>query len=347
MGKNKSTKKKKQNLTAVAATTHSVGILHTGSWDNFGLLVAQMSTAATNYLRNVKGSNDSIDFATYARYANNDSGLLEDYADELVNETAVQVIVAAGGPQSAIAAMDATVEADSKPRKSVPIVFTTVADPVDLKLVDFITAPGRNLTGMAGKTSETDPDRLKLLAAYMSQQRPQARKVGVLINPIRPRQRRHLKKLKDVAKNLNPPLKVVARRANNESGIKRAFQAFSGPDFIGALVTADSYFNNNRGIVIEAARNNDVPAIYQWRAFAVEGGLMSYGPSIQAAYEEAGRYVARMLPPSPQENPAQMACSKPDPSSFELVVNTATATRLRFSLPVPTKINKITVIPFP
>jgi putative ABC transport system substrate-binding protein len=146
--------------------------------------------------------------------------------------------------------------------------------------------------------------------------------------------------LKQVAKNLSPSLKVVARRANNESGIKRAFQAFSGPDFIGALVTADSYFNNNRAIVIEAARANNVPAIYQWRAFAENGGLMSFGPSIQDAYEEAGRYVARILPPAPQEDPAEMACSEPDPSSFELVVKKSTALALGLNLPPATLLGK-------
>ena len=328
------------NPGAAMATTYSVGVLHTGSIQNFGQLVGFMQTAASKYLRDEKQSNDSIDFFAYGRYADNDTGLLEDYADELVNETTVPVIVAAGGPQSAIAAMDATVQADSNTRKDVPIVFTTVADPVLLGLVDDPQTPGRNLTGMAGKTSETDPDRLKLLAAYISPQRPQARKVGVLINPVRPAHRKHLRKLKQVARNLSPSLKVVARRANNESGIKRAFQAFSGVDFIGAIVTADSYFNNNRAMVIEAAKNNGVPAIYQWRAFAEDGGLMSFGPSIKAAYEEAGRYVARILPPEPREDPAEMECSKPDPLSFELVVKKSTALALGLNLPPATLLGK-------
>ena len=116
-------------------------------------------------------------------YAGDDLGKLEDDADELVNDKAVKVIVAAGGPQSAIAAMNAAEEAGVNK----PIVFTTVADPVGLGLVDDLESPGGNLTGMAGQTSETDPERLSLLYEYIS---PGATdiKYGVLVNPEQERQ---------------------------------------------------------------------------------------------------------------------------------------------------------------
>ena len=97
------------------------------------------------------------------------------------------------------------------------------------------------------------------------------------------------------------------------------------------VVTADSFFNNNRDKVIaEAAKDGGIPAIYQWREFAEEGGLISFGPSIRQAYEEAGRYAARIIL---GERPAQMACSVPDPASFDVFVKTATATNLGLTVP--------------
>ena len=143
------------------ATTHFVGVLHTGSSNNFSQLVEFMRREALAYLQTRGSPNDSIVIYNGGHYANDDIGQLRDDATTLVNDTTVKPIVAAGGPQSAIAAMDATVLANSNARKTVPIVFTTVADPFGLGLVDSLKTPGRNLTGMAGQTSEMDPKRWK------------------------------------------------------------------------------------------------------------------------------------------------------------------------------------------
>ncbi|MET0670921.1 MAG: hypothetical protein ABWY66_13070 [Xanthobacteraceae bacterium] len=82
-------------------------------------------------------------------------------------------------------------------------------------------------------------------------------------------------------------------------------------------------------VIAEAKMRGGIPAIYQWRAFADDGGLISYGPSIKHAYEQAGRYVARIIL---GEKPAAMECSTP--GGFDLVVKEATATKLGL-LPVP------------
>ena len=100
-----------------------------------------MKNAALQHLRQSQ-PNDSIEIYDRGYYADDDAGLLEDYADMLVNVSNVPIIVAAGGPQSAITAMNATAEADLNSRQTVPIVFTTVTDPVDLGLVDRLDRPG-------------------------------------------------------------------------------------------------------------------------------------------------------------------------------------------------------------
>jgi putative ABC transport system substrate-binding protein len=321
-------KRKKKSLAA----TRTIGVLHTGSEGVFKDLVKAMRDAA-EYPQNtvVIKKDDQVD----GHYADDDIGKLEDDADELVNDASVEVIVAAGGPQSAIAAMDAADEAGSKKR----IVFTTVVDPVGLGLVDDLEFPGRNLTGTAGKTSETDPDRLTLLYRYIS---PGAINVtyGVLINPSRQQNRKQYKPLVARAKKLK--IKLVRARATSVKGIKRAFKALKKKGVKGVVVTADSFFNNNRGDVIDAAAIAGLPAIYQWRQFVEKGGLISYGPKIEDAYITAGQYVKAILKGG---DPADMACSIPDSGSFELVINTVTAAAL--GRPVPGAIDGKPVEQYP
>lgn len=338
MAKRKSAARKKGKAKSILP--FRIGVLHSGLKSNFEDLVEDMKNAAVAYLRH-KGSNADIEIHGGGSYANDKIRVLENLAEQLVNRTDVDVIVAAGGPQSAVAAMDATNEADG-PRSETPVVFTTVADPVGLGLVDSLKTPGGNLTGMAGRTSESDPLRLGFLKAYVAPFKPaSAKKVGVLVNPGRQGYPKQYRELKEKAKGMG--LKLVARRANDAAGIARAFEKFRGPNFLGAVVTADAFFNNNRALIIEeAAMYGGVPVIYQWEQFVVDGGLMSYGPSIKYAYEEAGRYVAQIL--LKEKEPKDMGCSTPGP--FELFIKESTADALGL-LPIPNTIagEKPTVIP--
>jgi ABC-type uncharacterized transport system substrate-binding protein len=193
---------------------------------------------------------------------------LDEHAAELV-KSSVRVIVAAGGPQSALAAMDATIEADA-PRDETPVVFTTVADPVCLVLVDSLTTSGGNLIGMAGRTSENDPARLRILHALVSPSRPLEKRVGVLINRRRQGYQKQYRELKREAKGLG--LKLKTKRAKDLAGIAKAFQKFRSEGFLGVVVTADAFFNNNRGTTIAEAKDEDgIPTIYQWRTFVDDG----------------------------------------------------------------------------
>ena len=310
-------KRKKKSLLA----TRKIGVLHTGSEGVFKDLVEAMRQAAV-YPQNpvVIKKDGQID----GHYAEDDIGKLEDDADELVNDASVEVIVAAGGPQSAIAAMEAAEEAGLKKR----IVFTTVVDPVGLGLVDDLEFPGRHLTGTAGKTSETDPERLTLLHKYISGGAGST--YGVLINPGRQNNRNQYKPLVARAKKLK--IKLVRARASSSKGIKRAFKSLRDKNVIGVVVTADSLFNNNRTEVIDAAAITGLPTIYQWRQFVEDGGLISYGPKIQDAYIKAGEYVKAILKGG---DPADMVCWTPDPDKkgdFELVVNSETAKALKLGV---------------
>jgi putative tryptophan/tyrosine transport system substrate-binding protein len=299
--------------------TRYIDLLHSGTQGMFNQEVKALKGALPSDVQIVE------------RYANDDIGQLEDYADDLVGS--VLAIVAAGGPPSAIAAMNAT---ETQPGAKTPVVFTTVADPVASGLVDSLPTPGRNLTGMAGQTSELDPKRLELLKEFVSA--TTGAKIGVLINPDRDHHVQQYAALKNKAVALSLDLKP--RRTNNVNGIKRVFKDFKRKQVLGVVVTADSFFYNNRDKVVQAAESEGVPTIYQWSEFAEAGGLISYGPSIREAYEKAGQYVTDILDNG--ASPATMPCSKPDPSLFELVVNKAAALNLGFKV-IPPMIGGIPV----
>ena len=239
------------------------------------------------------------------RTADDQYARLEELTADLVNRH-VSVIVAAGGPVSAVAAKKVTNE--------VPIVFTTIADPVKSGLVASINRPGGNVTGTAGLTSELDAKRLETLHMLV----PNARVMGALINPNRPGVDAQTKDLEAAAKNVS--LEIVVQSASTDVAIEAAFNAFAQRRVDGIVVTADPLFNFHREHVVALAGRFAIPAIYQWREFVDVGGLISYGPSIADAYYQTGAYVAQILRGA---KPADLAVTQP--TRFELVINLKTA----------------------
>ena len=256
-----------------------------------------------------EGKNLRIEY----RWANDNYDRLRALAAELVG-LRVAVIVTAGGPVSALVAHDAT--------KEIPIVFTTVADPVKAGLVASLNKPGGNATGTAGLTSELDAKRLEFLHAV----KPTATLIGVLVNPNRPDVDSQLRELQEAADKMN--LKLEIQKAASDQEIDNSFQAFASPRVDAVIVTADPLFNNHRAQVLSLAARYSLPAIYQWREFTAAGGLMSYGPSITAAYHHAGVDAGLILKGS---KPADIPVVQP--TRFELVINRKTAETLSLNIP--------------
>ena len=230
------------------------------------------------------------------------------------------MIVAAGGPEPAIILKNLT--------STIPIVFTTVADPRLSKLVDDLEKPGHNLTGMAGQTSELDAERLQRLVELAQAHLKQGDKIGVLEKEGRDSADHHFKKVADKANEERFKSALVRFPVSTVGGIEDAFDFFKQEGVKGVVVTADSFFNNNRKEVVKQAAAKRLPAIYQWKEFVDEGGLVSYGPSLLEAYEMAGKYVTDILN---GKSPATMPCSKP--SRFELCVSKAAALELGIEVP--------------
>lgn len=248
-------------------------------------------------------------------WANNNYAQLPSLAQQLINNNA-DVIVAAGGPVSALAAKSATT--------TKPIVFTTVTDPIASGLVQSLNAPGGNATGTWGFTTELDEVRLRALCDLTGSGR-----IGILANPNRPiptGPNASVQKggLEGKASGLGR--QAIVLDVSNDSEIDGAFATFNG-NIAGLLVTADPFFNNRRERVIELAANLAVPAIYQWSAFVTDGGLMSYGPSKEEGYYNAGELAGDIIKNGSQ--PANLPVRQTN--SFALVINDETASSLNLN----------------
>ena len=287
--------------------SRKVGFFHNGTKASFQLHFA----ALVRRMHDFVGEDD---VQIIERWAGDDNArTLDQHAKDLVGQR-VDVIVAAGGPPSALAARKAT------SKDKVPVVFMSVADPVGLGLVASLDRPRRNMTGIAGLTSELDVTRLQLLRELLGGSG--AARIGVLNNGSRPQLEAQFKTLAAAAREMN--LTLVRQDVVNLAQIEASFKSFKKTDAL--LVTADSLFNDLRKKVVGFAKG--VPAIYQWREFAEAGGLMSFGPNIIDAYEKVGEYVGHILD---GEAPSALPVALPD--RFELVINLRVAHAEGFRIP--------------
>ena len=108
-------------------------------------------------------------------------------------------------------------------------------------------------------------------------------------------------------------------KASNDTQVEDAFAALLRERIGALLVASDPYFDTRRSRIIAFAAQNWLPAIYQFREYAVEGGLISYGPSITDAYRQVGIYAARILK---GEKPADLPVMQP--TKFDFVINSDT-----------------------
>jgi putative ABC transport system substrate-binding protein len=289
--------------------TRTVGFFHNGAKGSF-----QKQYAA--FVRRLYDFIEEDDVTIVESWAGDDTSRTVDQHVAALAAGGVKVLVAAGGPPSALAAMKATVA------NRIPVVFTSVADPVGLKLVADLDKPGGNMTGIAGLTSELDGKRLQILREYIGG--TGGASVGVLNNKNRPYLDDQFRDLEAAAKTLN--ITLVRKDVENLNEIKTEIAALRGARVSAMLVTADSMFNNLRKEVVKAAQG--LPTIYQWREFPEAGGLMSFGPSILDAYEKVAEYVGLILDGA---SPADLPVSLPD--RLELVVNMRIAHAEGFTIP--------------
>ena len=257
----------------------------------------------------VEGQTVTIEF----RWADGDYDRLPALAADLVSRK-VAVLVGVGGDVSALAAKKATA--------SIPVVFGMGADPVKAGLVASFNRPGGNTTGFTLWTSEMESKRLGLLRDIV----PAVQLIGILVNPKFPPSSQELNDLELAAKGIGQRLFVAS--ANDDAELDAALTSL-GQQRVGAfLVTAAPFFDTRLERIVGFAAQNRLPAIYQFREYAVAGGLISYGPNVVESYRNAGDYVGRILK---GEKPADLPVLQP--TKYDFVINLKTAKALGLTVP--------------
>ncbi len=234
-------------------------------------------------------------------------------AAELVSRK-VDVIAAISGSPSALAAKNAT--------STIPIVFTSGADPVGDGLVASLARPGGNLTGISFLGGDLMSKRFELLSELV----PQAMVIGLLVNPNNAYAARETRDVQEAARSKSVLLHVLT--ATSESEIDAAFARLVQLQ-AGALLASPAVSNiGRRDQLVELAARHAIPTIYPWREFATAGGLISYGSSNEANNRQAGIYAGRILKGA---KPADLPVMQP--TKFELVINVKTVKALGLTIP--------------
>ena len=258
-------------------------------------------------LRYVEGENVQINY----KWAQGDVSRLPELAQQLVREGAH--VILAGGSVGAEAAKRVT--------SVIPIVAAGVGDLVELGLVASLARPAGNLTGFIAAAPETAGKRLQMITEI----RANAKRVAALWNPTSSNAQLELKNVKAVAPS---GLDVTLHDARDASELKRALENIrhSAPDVL--IVLNDPFMFSLRKTVTESVRDLRVPAVYGYREYAEDGGLISYGANISDTYRRAADYVDKILKGAqPGDLPVQL------PTMFELVINMKTARALGIDVP--------------
>jgi putative ABC transport system substrate-binding protein len=253
----------------------------------------------------IEGQNVAIEY----RWAEARFERLPELAADLIDRK-VDVIVTSGGPVPARAAKVATA--------TIPIVSVVGGDPIADGLIASLARPGGNLTGVTFMMTELMPKLLELLSELV----PQAQVIALLVNPNdAPSAERTMRDVQEAARVKGRQLHIL--KAGTESEIDAAFATLVQLKIGALFVGADAFFNSRREQLVALAARYAVPAIYEWREFATAGGLISYGPSITAAYSQVGVYAGKILKGA---KPADLPVEQP--TRFELVINLKTADAL-------------------
>jgi ABC-type uncharacterized transport system substrate-binding protein len=294
---------------AQQAAIQTIGYLAAGSPEPWANVVAafRKGLSDTGY---VEGRSVAIEF----RWAQNEIDRLPEFAADLVRRR-VDVIATPSSAAATRAAMAATT--------TIPIVFSTGADPLQTGLVASLNRPGGNVTGVNNMSGELGGKQLQLLHELL----PGAARFAVLVNPQNPLLAQpSIQDAQATASSLRLQVEVLYASTNRD--IDTAFTRLVQERAHALLVGADPLFNSRLVQLATLAVHHRVPAIYFDRAFAEAGGMLSYGANVIDQHRQLGIYTGRILK---GEKPADMPILRA--TKFEFVINLQTAKLLGIQVP--------------
>jgi len=268
----------------------------------------------------IDGQNVAIEY----RWAELDYSRLRQLAQELVRSK-VDVIAATGDIASARAAIAAT--------STIPIVFTVGSDPVEFGLVQTLSRPGGNATGITLHASTLSAKRLELLREVL----PNVTVVALLMNPNNQNVDADVRSASEAAQAMGRQTVVV--NAGGPTEFEAALDEAVAKRAGAVLLASDPMFLAQRAKLTELAARKGIPVMYWSREFAEAGGLISYGSGITWMYREAGIYCAKILK-------GAKAADLPilQPATFEMYVNLKAAKALGIAIPQSTLVRANEVI---
>jgi putative tryptophan/tyrosine transport system substrate-binding protein len=256
----------------------------------------------------VEGRNVAVEY----RFADNQLDRLPTMAADLVRRQ-VAVIVA-GGDASSFAAKAATT--------TIPVIFSTGFDPIEIGLVTSLSRPGGNVTGVSFfSTLGTAAKRLDLLDQLM----PKDAIIAYLMNPS-PTGEPELREVENAAHSLGRQILILS--VGSERELEPALSSLAQHRSVALLVSGHSLFTGLRKRLVVLTARQALPTMHYLREFTATGGLMSYGASITDTYRQAGIYAGRILK---GEKPGDLPVVLP--TRFELVINVKTAKALGLEIP--------------
>jgi putative ABC transport system substrate-binding protein len=259
------------------------------------------------------GWTEGRDIDIETRTSSGDFKNLAEEANELIARN-VSVIVAMATPG---------LHAVQQHTRTVPVVFTLVADPVRLGLIESLSRPGGHATGFTNFEFSMGGKWLELAREMY----PSLGHVTLLANPANPNATSFAHFIENAGRTVG--IEVVAAYVRGPSQISKAIATAAEQPRAGLIAFPDSLTVVHRDVIIGQAAQHRLPAIYPFRIFPLSGGLLSYGLDFPELYRQAAVYVDRILRGErPEDLPVQA------PTKYELVINLKTAGALGLTVPL-------------
>jgi len=286
----------------------TIGVVIPGSRPIYAARIEEFNNGLRE-LGYVEGQNIAIEY----RYAEGKFDRLPDLAAELVR-LRVDVIVAAGGIQA--------IRAAKNPANTTPIVMTGSLDPVGDALIASFARPGGNITGLSLGGPELYGKRLELLKETV----PTSPRVAVFWYRPTPAVPFYLTEIQASARALG--LQIHSLEVRSISDFDGAFRAAAKGGARALTVSTHPIFTGNRTQILEFAAKNRLPAMYPWREYVEDGGLMSYATKLSDLYRRAATYVDKILKGAkPVDLPVEQ------PTKFEFIINLKAAKQIGLTIP--------------